>query len=104
MKEWLRVTGSQADRPKEIDTDSSPTTVYLRRGIKEIEISMDAGEEQANTIKEWEYEERELTREEYAQSLIVKENTQGIVEAVTEFNKESAIDEYTMQLIEEGVL
>lgn len=65
---------------------------------------MDAGEGQANTIKEWEYEERELTREEYTQSLIVKENTQGIVEAVTEFNKESAIDEYTMQLIEEGVL
>lgn len=78
--------------------------MYLRRGIKEIEVPMDTGEGEANTIKEWEYEERELTREEYTQSLIVKENTQGIVEAVTEFNKESAIDEYTMQLIEEGVL
>lgn len=63
---------------------------------------MDMGE--VDAIKEWEYEERELTREEYTQSLIVKENTQGIVKAVTEFNKESAIDEYTMQLIEEGVL
>lgn len=65
---------------------------------------MDVGEGETNTVKEWEYEERELTREEFTQSLIVKENTQGIVEAVTEFNKESAIDEYTMQLIEEGVL
>lgn len=53
-------------------------------------------------------EERELTLEEYHQMMlmqqIVAENTQGIVDSVTEFQKGAVIDEYTMQLIEEGII
>lgn len=35
---------------------------------------------------------------------VVAENTQGIVESVTEFQREAVIDEYTEQLIEEGLI
>lgn len=56
----------------------------------------------------WLREERELTLEEYHQMAlmqqVVAENTQGIVASVTEFQKEAVIDEYTMQLIEEGII
>ena len=56
----------------------------------------------------WLREERELTLEEYHQMAlmqqVVTENTQGIVASVTEFQKGAVIDEYTMQLIEEGII
>jgi len=49
-----------------------------------------------------------LTLEEYHQMAlmqqVVAENTQGIVASVTEFQKGAVIDEYTMQLIEEGII
>lgn len=34
---------------------------------------------------------------------VVEENTSGIVESVTQFQKDAVIDEYTAQLIEEGL-
>lgn len=56
----------------------------------------------------WLREERELTLEEYHQMIlmqqVVTENTQRIVTSVTEFQKGAVIDEYTMQLIEEGII
>lgn len=56
----------------------------------------------------WEREERELTSEEYQQMMLVREvvneNKTDIVESVTEFQRDAVIDEYTMQLIEEGLL
>ena len=56
----------------------------------------------------WEREERELTSEEYQQMMLVREvvneNKTDIVESVTEFQRDVVIDEYTMQLIEEGLL
>lgn len=59
-------------------------------------------------MKEWKYEEREMSVEEYNNMIlmqqVVTENTQGIVESVTEFQKEAVIDEYTEQLIEEGLI
>jgi hypothetical protein len=35
---------------------------------------------------------------------VVSENTSGIVESVTQFQKDAVIDEYTEQLIEEGLI
>ena len=35
---------------------------------------------------------------------VVEENTSGIVESVTQFQKDAVIDEYTAQLIEEGLI
>lgn len=56
----------------------------------------------------WEREERELTLEEYQQMKLMQEivtnNTSGIVESVTQFQKDAVIDEYTEQLIEEGLI
>lgn len=60
------------------------------------------------TVIEWQYEEKEMTVEEYENvalmRTIVKENTSGIVESVTQFQKDTVIDEYTQQLIEEGII
>lgn len=57
---WKQVTGYQTERPEELDTTSSPSTVYLRKNIKQIEI----GEEK---VSAWSYEEARLNLKEYAQ-------------------------------------
>ena len=57
---WKNVTGCQPNKPDEVDTTSSPTTVYLRRNIRQTEIT--SGEE---TIQVWAYEEAQLSLEEY---------------------------------------
>ena len=47
-----------------------------------------------------------MSREEYDRLTLMQEvvasNTTGIVESVTQFQKDAVIDEYTQQLIEEG--
>lgn len=49
-----------------------------------------------------------MSVEEYEQMLlmqsVVEAKTTGIVESVTEFQREAVIDEYTEQLIEEGLI
>lgn len=80
--------------------------MYLRRNI--IRKELEEGEDQESQTAVWQYEERELTKEEYKQMLlmqqVVEEKTEGIVESVTQFQKNTVIDEYTMQLIEEGII
>lgn len=104
MKEWREVFGTETARPEEFDTQQSPTTVYQRRNIKKTT----KDEEDGTKVTGWQREERELTVEEYHQMMlmqqVVAENTQGIVASVTEFQKGAVIDEYTMQLIEEGII
>lgn len=83
---------------------ASPTTVYQRRNIKK------ATKEDADgkKITGWQREEREMSREEYDRLTLMQEvvasNTTGIVESVTQFQKDAVIDEYTQQLIEEGLI
>lgn len=59
-------------------------------------------------MKEWQYEEREMSVEEYENMIlmqqVVSERTSEIVESVTQFQKDAVIDEYTQQLIEEGII
>ena len=57
---WKEVTGTQPNQPAELDATSSPSTVYLRRNIRQTEIT--SGEE---TIQVWKYEEAQLSKEEY---------------------------------------
>ena len=53
-----------------------------------------------------------LTKKQYSKEYenmalmksVVEENTSGIVESVTQFQKDAVIDEYTQQLIEEGLI
>ena len=64
--------------------------------------------QQAITTYRWQREEREMSREEYDRLTLMQEvvasNTTGIVESVTQFQKDAVIDEYTQQLIEEGLI
>lgn len=107
MTDWKKVTGTQPERPEEVDKTSSPLIVYLRRNITQVERTVE-GESGEQTVKEWQYEEQEMTVTEYEQMLlmqqIVSKHTEGIVESVTQFQKEAVIDEYTEQLIEEGLI
>lgn len=50
--------------------------------------------------KHWEYEERELTQDEYSQYLIAMEQAKEI----NEHSDNEAIDNYTMQLMQEGII
>ena len=78
---------------------SSPNIVYQRKNIKSVEAT---GSEDDFTYKpkHWEYEERELTQDEYSQYLIAMEQAKEI----NEHSDEEAIDNYTRQLMDEGVL
>lgn len=64
--------------------------------------------ESGGTVISWQYEERELTVEEYENMIlmqqVVSDSTAEIVSSVTDFQKEAVIDEYTEQLIEEGLI
>lgn len=95
MTNWKLIQGSQSTKPTEVDTHSSPTTVYLRRNIEQIEV-----EDEMGKTTMWQYEEREMTKEEYSQYLIVQEST----EAITSFQEQTVIDKYTEELILGGVL
>ena len=104
MKEWREVFGTETVRPEEFDTQQSPTTVYQRRNIKQTTKT----EEDGTKVTGWQREEREMTVEEYHQMMlmqqVISDNTSAIVESVTGFQKEAVIDEYTQQLIEEGLI
>ena len=99
MTDYRLVESMQTDAPLEIDTASSPNVVYQRQNIKSVEAK---GSEDDFTYKpkHWEYEERELTQDEYSQYLIAMEQ----VKEINEHSDEEAIDNYTRQLMDEGVL
>ena len=63
---WKKVTGCQPQKPLEVDAVSSPTTVYLRKNINQTEISSEEG-----SGRMWEYEEAQLSKEEYEEYLEV---------------------------------
>lgn len=104
MKEWKKVFGTEGTMPEEFDAVSSPTTVYQRRNIEQSERT----EPDGTIVSGWQRDERELTVEEYEQMKLMEEvvngNKEEIVSSVTNFQKEAVIDEYTLQLVEEGVL
>ncbi|MDD6588823.1 MAG: hypothetical protein PUF29_09530 [Anaerobutyricum hallii] len=106
MTDWKKVTGTQPDKPEEIDRTSSPLTVYLRKNIEQVTREVEGSNGEMAT--EWQYDEKEMTVEEYENmalmKTIVEENTSGIVESVTQFQRDAVIDEYTQQLIEEGLI
>ena len=61
MKDWRTVQSSQATTPAEFDADSSTVIVYQRRNIHTVEVE----DEEGNKTTVWEFDERELTRNEY---------------------------------------
>lgn len=59
--EWIKREGTQKERPEDLDTTSSKTTVYLRRKQTQIEHEMEDGQK----IKALAYEEAEMGKEEW---------------------------------------
>ena len=80
--------------------------MYLRKNIEQVTREVEGSNGEMAT--EWQYDEKEMTIEEYENmalmKTIVEENTSGIVESVTQFQRDAVIDEYTQQLIEEGLI
>lgn len=60
---WRRAEGTQAEKPKEIDTAASPFSVYMRKNIQQEIREQPDGE----SVAVWTYEEAVLTLKEYAQ-------------------------------------
>ena len=69
------VTGSQAEKPAELDTTSSVNFVYYRKNIKQIEQT----DEHGNTVKLWQYDEAKVTKQEYLQNCI-DDNAQALAD------------------------
>lgn len=69
------VTGSQAEKPAELDTTSSAEYVYYRRNIKQIEQT----DGQGNMVTLWQYEEAKVSRQEYLQNCI-DDNAQALAD------------------------
>ena len=80
--------------------------MYLRKNIEQVTREVEGSNGEMAT--EWQYDEKEMTVEEYENmalmKTIVEENTSGIVESVTQFQRDAVIDEFTQQLIEEGLI
>ncbi len=62
MTDWEKVQGSQPEKPEEFDTTSSAVVVYQRRNIHKVTVENEDG----TTSELWQYDERKLTRDEYA--------------------------------------
>lgn len=58
---FRHVEGTQTERPLEVDTVSSKSVIYIRRDIERVEKEDDQG----NVYEAWEYEEAQLSPEEY---------------------------------------
>lgn len=95
MTDWTTVRGSQADQPLEVEKNNG--TVYLRKDITQVNMKNPDSEE---VVSLWEYKEKQMTDSEYAQYQMVQESTNTIVN----YQKQDTIDEYTEQLVEEGVI
>ena len=60
MTDWYKVQSTV--KPDEYDTTSSQTTVYQRKAIKAVTLP---GEGDTPGVAGWEYDERQLTQDEY---------------------------------------
>lgn len=73
MTDWRKAQGSQVEQPAEFDTTTSSVIVYQRRNIERVTVSNGDG----STTELWQYEEREMSREEYT-DLKIKQNRADI--------------------------
>lgn len=84
------------ERPLEIDDMSSKYGVYIRQNIRQEEYENEEGEKK----KVWRYEEAFVSKEDYMNHLITFYTMNRV-----ELKREAEIvDEYTMSLIENGVI
>ena len=98
MTYYITVESMHSDKPFEIDTQSSDT-VYQRKNIRLVAASGTEGETDYKP-KHWEYEERKLSRSEYTQYVVAMEQA----EVINAHSDQEAIDNYTRELMDEGVI
>lgn len=91
---WIRAESQT--KPVEVDSTSSKDGVYIRKNING-EIRQD---EQGQEYTVFCYDEAFLTPAEYERYLLVKDLTSNI----TFKHENEIIDNYTLQLIEGGIL
>ena len=53
MTDWKKVTGTQPDKPEEVDRTSSPSTVYLRKNIEQVTREVEGSDGKMQTVTEW---------------------------------------------------
>lgn len=96
MTTWKEVRGDV--QPKEIDTTTSGFVVYERRNIRQETVTDPmTGDERTG----WVYDEREYTKDEYAQ--LNSPATQAILNAVSQAAENTASWDALTQAIQEGV-
>ena len=61
VMDWKTRQGTQKTQPAILDVYSSPSTVYLRKNIAQTTVKNADG----TKVKVWQYDECQLTREEY---------------------------------------
>ena len=61
MTDWRKAQGSQTEKPSEFDSTTSAVVIYQRRNIERVPVSNADG----STTELWQYEEREMSRDEY---------------------------------------
>lgn len=88
--------------PSGTDSTSSPDGIFIRKNIKTAEVETEDGEK----IVKYTYDEAFLTVDEYEayKSAQYKESVSEAVNSVALRREAEIIDEYTLQLIEEGVI
>ena len=89
MTDWKKVQGSQAEKPAEFDTTTSEVVVYQHKNIERITVENMDG----TTAELWEYDEREMSHEEYNTIRI------GLMQAEVAVNS-AAIDELVIAALE----
>lgn len=85
MTDWIQDICSE--RPEEL-TIGSPTSYIQRRNIHSEKVQMDD-----TSYTQWVSEARNITKDEY-----------NLLKSIKEIKTDEAIDGYTLQLIEEGLL
>ena len=95
MTDWKYAYCDGEHMPKALDTTSSEVYVYERKDFEKITVPATGEGEEETT--QWKYLERSYTKEEYDQITATAEKVQ--------FKHENdIIDEYTAELIEEGII
>ena len=101
---WREVRGTQQEKPAALDTDSSPSTIYIRKNIRRITETTESG-----SCKAWKYDEAALTKEEYAEyEQLIAELESPAIEKLREENANLAAalaDLYeTQQATQEAIM
>lgn len=87
MTNWQTVHDGAASKPATIDTTTSAFVVYERKNIRQETTTHGEGDN-AITVTEWVYEQREYTREEY--EAMCSPATQRIMQAISDLQLDVA--------------